>query len=83
MTPKNTPDRDGLPADLITEVPEGDAAEQGTPAVPEADDTGDAGYLPPVERGEADPADAWDQALPVPENDDDGYDYDGAADSHP
>jgi hypothetical protein len=89
MTPTNTPNRDDLPADVTAEVPEADAVEQATPAVPDTVDakdpgnTNDAGRtaLPPDQPQEADPADAWEQALPVPGEDDDDYDYDGTTGS--
>ena len=85
MTPMSTADRDDLPRDVITEVPEADAAEQATPAVPDTAEANNTRY--PDDTGhtalpeEADPADAWEQALPVPGEDDDDYDHDGTADS--
>lgn len=65
---------DGLDRDGYTEVPEADAAEQATPVVPEDDILGAAPTIDPLL--EADPADAWEQNLPVPGADDDDYDHD-------
>jgi len=65
------PRRDETDQHIFTEVPEADAAEQATPAVPGEDSLETAA---PETPNEADPADAWEQALSVPDLDDD-YDY--------
>lgn len=64
--------REGIDPDILTLVPEADAAEQAIPAVP-GDETLEA-VEPPPAVNEADPADAWDQSLAMPDLDDD-YDY--------
>lgn len=60
--------------DIFTDVPEADAAEQATPVIPDDDLLEAATARPPATPTEADPADAWEQALPVPGPDED-YDY--------
>lgn len=67
------PERDALGQHIFTEVPEADAAEQATPAVPD-EDTLEAATATPPAPNEADPADAWEQALEVPDLEED-YDY--------
>lgn len=67
------PGREHTDQNLFTAVPEADAAEQATAAIPADDDLDAATYQPPRVRNEVDPTDAWEQALPVPEHDE-GYD---------
>jgi hypothetical protein len=65
------PRRDGIDQHIFTEVPEADAAEQATPAIPGEDTFEETTREPP---NEADPADAWEQDQALPDLDDD-YDY--------
>lgn len=66
--------RDRIDQDILTDVPEADALEQATPAIPDDDIIEAPAAQPPAAPNEADPADAWEQALPVPHpEDDDDY----------
>lgn len=66
--------RDRTDQDIFTDVPEADALEQAIPAIPDDDIIETAAVQPPATPNEADPADAWEQALPVSDRGDD-YDY--------
>jgi hypothetical protein len=73
--------RDADP-DILTEIPEADAAEQATAAVPD-DELADAlGPEPVTAPDEADPADAWEQHLTVPGVDDEDYERGARDDDH-
>ncbi len=65
---------DSADQDIFTEVPEADAAEQATSVLPEEDTAeAEAAHLA-SSANEADPADLWEQAQPVPDPDDEDYD---------
>lgn len=61
--------------DIFAQLPEEDAVAQATPAIPDEElaeeFTAQSGTVPT----EADPADAWEQTLPVPGLDDDAYEH--------
>lgn len=67
--------RDGADdRDLLAQLPEADAAEQAIPAIPDEDIAGLIAQ-PVTAPSDADPADAWEQHLAVPGDDDEAYEH--------
>lgn len=64
---------EGVDPEVLTEIPEADAAEQATPAVPDDALVEVAEPELVTAPDEADPADAWEQHLALPGVDDEDY----------
>ncbi len=73
---------EGIDPDVLTEIPEADAAEQATPAIPDDALVEVAGPELVTTPDEADPADAWEQHLTVPAVDDEEYGREDHDDNH-
>lgn len=67
---------DGDDPDLDTEVPEGDAAEQAAPAVPDGEDPETGPLQGAAHSDEANPADTWEQSVSVAGDGDEECEHD-------